>query len=297
MAVNKHNNFNRIINLSFLVNKGGDKGEYKKISNLDIKCPLRGRKPSIEITGSFSPDDCLPPFNVTVKNLYMDIPESQYPQIEVEAGYENSLQTFRGTILSMYQESPGPESTTVIQCYTGTTKTWLDEIVTLQLDEGFKLTDALQKIADSMGLRTVYSDSVKQMVSKTSIQFEGKPQDAIAKLKTMFSVEKLIVTVRTDELRAYSQNDTKGLNDVELKFLSSPPQQAAGSNGIVYATLVAPWIPTLRPGDKVTYNAWQFMKAFSVSKQEKASIIVNSIQFHFGTTGSVNQMTIQGYAV
>lgn len=301
MAVEAIANFNRIINLSFLINTGtgaGSKAKYKKDPNLTITCPVRGRKPAIEITGSFSTDDSLPPFNIAVKNLYMDIPESQYPQIEVTAGYESSLQTFVGSILSMYQESPGPEGRTIIQCYTGTTKSWLEETVKLQFDkEGYKLTDALQLLADALGLRLITSDSVKQMTGKTSLQFEGKPQDAIAQLKSMFLDERLVISARADELRAYSKNDTKGINDVELKFLSTPPQQQAGSDGTIYATVVAPWIPTLRPGDKITYSTWQYMKTFNTSRTNKTSLIVDNIQFHFGTVGSVNQMTIQGHAV
>lgn len=297
MALDKIQNYNRIINLGFLVNKGGANGEYRRLPELDIKCPLRGRKPSIEITGSYSTDDCLPPFNIAIKNLYIDVPNSQYPLIEVEAGYENNLQTFRGSINTMYRESPGPESRTIIQCYQGTAKTWLDETLSLDFEEGYKLTDAVQKLADTMGLRPVYSNSVKELIDKTAIQITGKPQDIIAALKTHFLDSKLVITARSDELRCYSQNDKDGLNDIELPFLCSPPVQNAGNQGVIYSTIVAPWVPTLRPGDKVTYNSWQFMKDFAVSKQEKVTIVVDTVQFHFGTTGSTNQMTIEGHAV
>lgn len=299
MAVERIPNYNRIIDINFLINKGtADKAVYVEDPALTITCPRRGIKPSIEITGSFTTDTCLPPFNVAIKNLYMDIPNTQYPQLKVTAGYENTLQSFIGTILTMYQESPGPEGRTIIQCLVGTTQTWLDTIVKLQFDgDSYKLTDALQKIADSLGLRLICSESVKGMTGKTSLQFEGKVQEAMQVLKNIFQEEKLVITARADELRAYSKNDKKGINDFELKYIATPPQQNAGTDGIIYGTIVAPWIPTLRPGDKVTYSTWQFMKNYSVSRSDKASLIVDNIQFHFGTVGSVNQMTIQGHAV
>lgn len=288
-------NFNRIVHIKFFTKQ---LGILTELPQLAITCPRKGRKPAIEITGSFTTEDSLPPFNVAIKNLYMDIPSMEYPEIKVTAGYEGNLQSFTGSILTMYQEQPGPEGRTIIQCVTGTTKTWIDQMVTLQYDtEGFKLTDALTKIASALGMRLITSESVKLMVSKISLQFEGKAQDAIAKLKNIFTDEKLVITVRGEELRAYSLKDSKGINDVYLAFMSAPPQQQAGDDGTVYSTIIAPWIPTLRPGDKLTYNTWQYMKNFSISKANQASIIVDNIQFHFGTVGSVNQMTVQGHAV
>lgn len=307
MALNLIPNFNRIIDLKFLTTVGGAAGSllseklaknYVEMPALAITCPRRGQKPAIEITGTFTTDTCIPAFNVTIKNLYMDQPNMDYPKLKVTAGYENKLQTFVGSILSMYMESPGPEGRTIIQCLTGTTEDWLDTTVTLQYGpEGFKLQDALQKIANALNMRLFTSIKVKTLIGKTSLQFTGKPQEAIEKLKTMFQDEQLLVTVRGDELRAYSRKDKTGLNDVRLSYLSAPPQQHAGSDGVVYATLTAPWEPTLRPGDKLTYNTWQFMKNYVTNTQKTASIIVDNIQFHFGTVGSVNQMIVQGHAV
>lgn len=297
-------NFNRIIDLKFLIQIAGPRARnqamlpYVELPQLSITCPRRGRKPAIEITGTFTTGDSLPAFNIAIKNLYMSIPNTQYPKIKVTAGYENNLQTFEGTILTMYQEQPGPEGRTIIQCVSGTTATWLDTILDLQYEaDSFSLLAVLQKIATTLNMKLRTSEIVKTLISKSSLQFQGRAQDAISKLKSMFSAEGLVITVQSNEIRAYTMQDKIGINIVRLAYLSTPPQQNAGSDGIAYSTLVAPWNPTLRPGDKVIYNTWQFMKNFSVSNQNVGSIIVDNIQFQFGTVGSVNQMTIQGHAV
>ena len=88
------NQWNKIISIKFF------KGNIE-LPQYEIKCPTYGRKPDIEITGQFATDDLLPAFNVKIKNLYMDAPNGTDINMQIKAGYEGSLQTFTGSLLSM----------------------------------------------------------------------------------------------------------------------------------------------------------------------------------------------------
>lgn len=290
MALKK--NWNRIIDLKFLTQEG------MQIPKTAIPCPETGRKPSITITGSFTTDDYLPAFNVTVKNLYMDLPTVLYPKLEVRAGYAGRLQPFTGTIYQMYQEQPGPEGTTIIQCLNGNIKNWEDATIKIeQAAETFSLYSVLRQIATATGLSLSVSPIAVNLAGKSKFEFEGTPKNAVSRLKQMFSDEGLYITVRGDTLYAFTKNDRSGPKDFRINFITTPAQMQAGEEDTAYATVTAPWEPELRPGDRLTFPSKNYLKNFNVVNSEETSIIVTTIQFHFSTTGSTNQMTVQGYAV
>ena len=71
-------NFNRIIDVSFITateSKYDSRGFSLNgvADQRSIVCARHGRKPDIEITGTFTTTDYLPVFNISLKNLYLEL--------------------------------------------------------------------------------------------------------------------------------------------------------------------------------------------------------------------------------
>lgn len=296
MAMIKIPNYNRIINLYFLTKDGLEINR--------VKCPARGRKPDIEITGSIMADNFLPAFTITVKNLYLNVSgdrENPYAKIKVEAGYEQNYITFTGQIVSLFQESPGPDGKTVIMCQLGLIDSWLTATVDLDEDPGASMQSIVEKISKSLGMQEAQiPPALADLTVQDRFTFQGKCSEAIAKLIKTFPEKKLFITEKDGALQVASKEDGTSLVTKKINFLSSPPQQNPGEgDGAFYSTFTAPWLPNLRPGERVEFPAWQYIRYFNVvnNATNTNTILVTSIQFHFGTVGSVNQMTVQGPGV
>lgn len=286
--------FNKIIDLTLETSSG---------SKLVIKCPRHGRKPNIEINGCYSMRGFLPSFNITVKNLYLDLQTEQYSKITVEAGYagttKGSTATFKGTILSIYQESPGPEGSTVIQCKLGILQDWLDATVSLNYDPQTSISDILDAIKNKLGAADVkLGDKARTLTTKEPFMFDGSAREAMMKLQKHFEDEKLIVFMREDKLYAelIGEGDNDGVK--VLQYLSAPPQpNTGGSNGVYYTTVTAPWMPDLNLYDKLQIPSKVYIYKFGLvgNKDKKTqNIQVTTLSFHFGTTSNANSMTVQG---
>lgn len=285
-------NYNRIINLIF----------YRKVGMpIVIKCPVKGRKPSIEITGNFTTKSYLPAFNLTIKNLYLDLKGEQYTKLRVEAGYYGNTTTFEGSILTMYQEEPGPEGMTIIQCMTGQIQSWLDAVVHMTYEKGTPLPTVLTEIGKNIntyGLLT--GKKAGALVMPETFEFDGTARDAIQKIEKIFCNKNLSIFVRDNRLCSIclTQDDTVQVHT--LQYMSAPPQENTGDeNGTYYTTVTAPWIPKLAVGDKLRIPSRVYMRNFMAVGNVKGTQIiqVTAISFHFGTTGGTNSMTVQGFLV
>lgn len=301
MAVNLER-FNRIIDISF----SGSSTSYvgSSLENLSysksIICPRRGRKPSIEITGSFTTKNYMPTFNITIKNLYLDLMGKQYSRIKVKAGYEGQTVTLEGTILTMYQEQPGPEGKTVIQCMYGQVQQWLDATVQLQYDTGASLTDILDAIKTKLNATDKYGDVARTLTLKEPLEYEGTARGAIDVLRKRFEEERLAIFVRSTMLCAVCLTKGDKIGEHVLQYMSAPPQENTGDEaGTYYTTINAPWIPELCIGDQLTIPARIYIRNFGTvgGNAKTQKIQVTAINFHFGTTGSTNSMTVQGFMV
>lgn len=287
MALNL-NKFNRIINLTFYTTAGS-----KKI----IRCPIHGRKPDIEINGTYRSDGFLGQYNITVKNLYFDLQTEQYAKIEVEAGYVGNTVTITGTILTMYQESPGPDGKTVIQCQWGDMQKWLDATVQLNYDAGTSLTEILKAIQNKIGLtQTKPGTKAGTLTTKEPFMYDGSARGALRKIEQMYGEENLVLFVRDTTLYAecLASGDFAGIKIME--YMSAPPQpNTGGSDGTYYTTLTGPWMPDLQMFDKLIIPQRVYIRNFNVVENGKTQAIqVTGLSFHFGTCGSVNSMTVQG---
>lgn len=285
-------NYNRIIDIYFL-NKYDMPVKF-------IKCARRGRKPTIEINGNLYAGGSIPVFNITIKNLYLELTkELIYPKIKVVAGYENNTTEIVGTILTMYQEGPGPEGTTVIQCIQGQMQNWMNTYIQLEYEAGTPIVTPLTKIATTLGLNPPrFGKKAGTLPLKEKLLFDGMARNAIDKLTKMFEDEELAIVQRNNTLCAFSIKNNDFIEAHKLEYISAPPQMNTGDEaGANYTTVTAPWMPKLNPGDLLEIPAWAYMKNFTLVGlgKNKQRITVTAIQFHFSTTGGANSMTVQGY--
>jgi len=272
-------------------------GEYTYID-----CPVKGRKPSIEINGTFSSKSYLPAFNITIKNLYLNLKDSNYSTVEVVAGYEGRLTTFTGKIYSMYQEEPGPEGKTVIQCKEGSVQPWLDATIQMTMEAGTLLTTVLNQIGQQLGVYMVHAgEQVKPLQLKQRFEYDGSVRGAIEKLKSLFEGDKLDIFIRGNFLVAILLKDGQDfVNSYVLEYMSAPPQEnTGGSDGTYYTTVTAPWMPELRIGDRLTIPSRTYIRNLVKVGSDSGTqdIQVTALSFHFGTTGGANSMTVQGFLV
>lgn len=297
MAVNTKR-FNRIINLTINRVEGAP---------VVIKTPVRGRKPKIEINGTWTTDVDLPAFNITIQNYYPDMLRAQYSSVNLEVGYQDNLIPIHGTILNMYQESPGPEGRTVIQCQLGFLQQWLDTIVDLNYKAGTTLDSILDKIVKEIkGERKRLGTHAQTLSLKEPMQFNGTARDAITDLINRFKDDNLAITINGQELRAIclpkgdNEGDTIG-EPRRLEYISAPPQENPGDEaGSYYTTINAPWMPELSIGDELEVPSKVYVRNFATvgnASKGTQNIQVTTLSFHFGTVGSVNSMTVQGFLV
>ena len=257
--------WNKVIDLYFLDEN------YKEIAVL--KCPRFGRKPNIEITGNMFSDHSIAGFNITIKNFYLDNITSRAYAMRVVAGYaESTCVAWTGNIVYIHPQSPAPEGSVVIQCSITKSVEWLTKSITLNLDKGYTLYMALNRVSKQLDFKSpVISPKAMQLTSKEALQFQGT-----------------------------CQNDIKGLAVNDIPCLSAPPQITAGvGDTMSSARIIAPWLPQLKVGDIVSfdstcYQSTQYLKHFS---QKKSKMRISNISFHFSTTGSANEMTVYGLAV
>ena len=284
--------WNKVIDLYFLDEN------YKEIAVL--KCPRFGRKPNIEITGNMFSDHSIAGFNITIKNFYLDNITSRAYAMLVVAGYaESTCVAWTGNIVYIHPQAPAPEGSVVIQCSITKSVEWLTKSITLNLDKGYTLYMALNRVSKQLGFKSpVISPRAMQLTSKESLQFQGSCQNAVERIKQSFS--NVYINVVGDIIQAYMDNDIKGLAVNDIPCLSAPPQITAGvGDTMSSARIIAPWLPQLKVGDIVSfdstcYQSTQYLKHFS---QKKSKMRISNISFHFSTTGSANEMTLYGLAV
>lgn len=294
--------FNRIIDISFTgsstryVGSALDKVNFRQ----SILCPRHGVKPDIQINGTLGSDNNLWAFHIMIKNFYFNLRAEPYSRIKVRAGYANNPITFEANIRNMYQQTPGPDGTTVIEClYGNVTKTWLDTMVDLNYEAGTSLSDIIEAIKNKLNAVDKHMGAkAQQLKLDEPLQFEGSARDALKTLEQRFQDRHLITFMRGDLLCALCLTKGDCVERHVLQYLSTPPQINPGdSEGTWTAQITAPWMPELLPGDELTIPLQTYIKngklVGGASKYQKMQ--VTKMSFHFGTKGSINQMTCDGY--
>lgn len=280
--------FNRIIDLTFITRTGQVRRIY---------CPRRGRKPSIEINGTYTARSTLSQLNITVKNLYLDLADTGYTTLKIDAGYEGNTVSITGQIVTIYQDSPGPDGKTVIQVNIAKIGTWLNEYIDLNYETGTPLIMVLNSIKSKLKISQL-KIGVQAATLKLDSPFwhHGTAREAITKLESRFEDKGLAIFVRSNKLCAVCEN--KDFANVHvLQYMSAPAQpNTGGEKGTYYTTITAPWMPELDLFDKLIIPARTYVKDFKLVAGliKKQTIRVTALSFHFSTTGRANQMTVQG---
>ena len=302
MGINLEN-FNRIIDLEFSTAKSYDERGFEIAKyTKSIVCPRHGRKPQIEINGTYGAALVLEAFNLTVKNLYVDLRTEPYSKIKVRAGYANNWVQCEADIFNMFQESPGPEGTTVIQCKTGSvTQTWLNSTISVKFETGAKLLDILQAIKKKLNnTEIVTGEKAKTLSLNCPLQYDGSVRGLLSRLEERFVENTLRVFMRGTQLCAVCLTEGDFVNSRVLQYMSAPPQQNPGDkDGNWHTMITAPWMPDLLPGDQliVPSNVYVNSGGLVGGGKKTQKLQVTQISFHFGTTGTVNQMTCDGFIV
>lgn len=301
--------FNRIIKLTF----------YRQNSlPLVIPCPAKGRKPKIELNATVTAAQSIPAFNITIKNLYLDLRSDVYTKVRVEAGYEGQMAVLEGSINTIYQESPGPEGTTVIQCWEGEMKEWLDTYVNVAYDPGTYLNQILVGISKNLNVKGIRTgDKAAELNLKEPFVHNGSVRDAITKLRQLFADSNLVIFIRNDILIAICLTEGDYTSVHTLQYMSGPPQFNNGdSEGSYNMTITAPWDPSLQPGDMLIVPSSVYQKYENIvgaktsarqaidqrtwnQEEQKDTgtqkIQITRLSFHFGTCGGTNSMTVEGF--
>lgn len=303
MALNL-DNFNRIIDLEFSTGAGSHDANGHEMSKMtkSIVCPRHGIKPQIEINGTYGTAKVLEAFHITIKNLYVDLRTEPYSKIKVRAGYANNWVQFEADIFNMYQESPGPEGTWVIECKTGQqTETWLTSTVSVKYDSGTKLTTILDEINSKLnGSGVTMGETAKTLTLKTPMQYNGSARGLLSNIDDRFSDHNLRTFMRGSKLCAICLAEGDFINTRVLEYMSAPPQQNPGDqDGNWHTMITAPWMPDLLPGDQLIVPSNVYVNSGSLvgGAKKTQKLQVNTMSFHFGTRGSVNQMTCDGFIV
>lgn len=296
-------NFNRIIDIQFIQAKAGYDARGFSINKWKtIMTPRNGIKPQIEIDGKYGTALVLEAFTITIRNFYVDLRTEQFSKIRVRAGYANNWVQFEAEIFDMYQDSPGPDGTWVITCKTGTlTESWLNSMVAVKYEPGTRLVDILQNLNTKLKGSGVSSGTkAKTLTLKFPLQYDGSVRGLLERLQERFAEYNLRTFMRGSKICAICLTDGDFVNTRVLQYMSAPPQQNPGDeNGNWHTMITAPWMPDLLPGDLLVIPSYTYMHSGSfvggANKTQKLQI--TEMDFHFGTRGSANQMTCEGFIV
>lgn len=274
-------NYNRKINVTFINEKSGER--------FKIECPDKGRKPNISIQGTFLPVDYMSLIEIRISNLYIERGKT-FQKVLVEAGYENTMHiAFEGEITNIYDESPAPEKITVITCAQGRLKDMTGNVVSLELEKGFALKDALKQIADAGKLDAPDIVFKEPATSAAPLTFNGTVQEALHQLEPLFPD---VIFIYSDKTIKAVKKEISPDEDVKvIKFLQSPPL-VTGTTVVIKA----PWNPEIRPGDAVSVeNVSYITKGTIAVGMLLTKYRVISIEFRFCTNQGANTMTLQGF--
>ena len=286
MAGNKLKFFNKYINIEFL--------DEEKNPLASITCPKFGRKPDIEINAEINAADAFAAMHITIRSLYLSTIGSEIKRARVTAGFQDGDKaTFYGSVTEMYQSEPGPDAATIMQITEGTVEDWLSKPVTVSVDPGGSLEDALKALSNAVGLDSpqIQGDAAG-MKLPAGFSFNGEAREAVQKLKSY--CPKAVIIIQENKICATDADNPLPSKIVALDFLSAPPQFIGGDKG-VYATITAPWNPAVKIGSAVTFPSKFYESSGMVRKTaDKSTVAVDGISLHFSTVKNINKMVVRG---
>jgi hypothetical protein len=305
--------FDKIINVSFKTDynisldattNGGSNSSVNLQSTDDIICPLTGRKPQISIEGSLLPNGNVMLVTLKITNFYTSKPLSSYKTVIIEAGYKNSISVaFQGQIYTAYVSKPPPDSETLFMFFVGNASDYFSKTVQGNFYAGQDtIGNILARIASSMNsnakvtyLPNSFETTVRNMQLVADIPLNCTINEAIRKLRKQFGVnspskQKIEFYLEGNTITVYDPSNGTEITHL-LTYIKSAKREAS------LFTIVAPWIPTIRPGDKIQADHAYFKQKISPSGNNGNWIDYNfykvqQVSFNFDTCGDQNEMTI-----
>lgn len=279
--------FDKYINIHFMKTKESGKiegnalgqgGLVDSMTDTVIRTPLTGMKPNITIKGTFLPSYGLASPEIRITNFYPDRDLNDYKYIMVEAGYIGSMSTaFIANMLefSPFVEKPSPDGILAILCAIGDYERVVSTTLSKTWEVGSSVRAMLQIIAGELGL---YLDfNVPDVALEEKVIVAGRIVDLIPKLKDI--LPDAIITLDSNRLRIYTTQQ-----GTTVRFKPSHISMATKKGQAL--TIIAPWIPELRPGDILELEPAFYKQSIgsTLLKFKSNDFVVISIDFAFSTT-------------
>lgn len=249
-----------------------------------IDTPLTGRKPSMTIQGRLLPSAVVTNFSLRIVNFFSYVPLDSYKFITIYAGYKNDLEVVcTGEIMFSYQETPGPDGVTVFEILLGFTDKVYKADVNISKAPGTLLSDVLKDVATELGV-TLINYTPKTTKIPTSFNCTQKAINSVDKLREMFP--NLVLRLDGNRLIAYVEGIGTGVVHT-IPYIKSARKDASGYN------VIAPWIPSIRPGDVVDIDLKFFRQSYGGAQVAFGRLFsVLTIDFLFSTVESANEMKL-----
>lgn len=267
--------FDKIINLR-LVRSDGTFDE--------IKTPLNGVKPDITVSGEFLPASIMNAVKIRIVNFYPDVPLSEYKYVLVEAGYSgNILTAIHGRVNVAFQETPSPDGATIFELACGP----IDDAINTPYNTFFPpktpLNTIIRALANELGL-TAQTSLPESYFIGVGLYASGTISDFIQKLSQATGT---VLKPDGEYLIAYERGGKTGVVH-DIVFFNGPPKKDAGN-----ITFQAPWIPSMRTGDVVSFNPKFMRESFGGSMISFGQFLsVLRYSFDFSTVSDHNQMSV-----
>lgn len=274
--------FDKVINVALM---RGLPGQTPTVVNADyIQTPRFGRKPTINITGKMTANTALFDIELRITNLDTgDTPLDAYKYLRISAGYRDSLgTTIEGEVVNAYQETPGPDGITVFHMLQGYFSDWFNVTASNSWPKGTSVNTILNTLCFYLGMRLA-STLPDSLETATAWSFTGSVSKFISDISGALGFN---CYPNGQFLVAYQfQSDTGVVHDI--KYVTTPPRRdAAGYN------LVAPWDPTVRPGDVCIIKTEYARQTYGGAQVGRSQVefICQTVSFDFSTTDDTNSM-------
>ena len=287
--------FDRIINLKLIKANG----QY-----VEVKCPKKGPKPTITLSGSFAGnivyDATLKIMNLYTPSPLLAIDGSTYKFIEITLGYQDRLMApISGQIFTAYQERPAPDSTVVFQFIVG----WYEEWLTTAFNHYYPIGTHISTILSDV----IYAANFNKHAGSSKIAVNSYLQDDVTTCPYDFSTsiadamyylgrsEGIVVMPETKYTMAARyiglRQSPSTTPPIELLFYNDVKKNAAGY------TITAPFDPRVRPGDLIRIAPKYFSSDMGGNLvQFGFTFYVLTVSFEFSTVGDTNRMIISTVA-